>query len=618
MKKFLIILGAIGALVVAAAAVFIATLDLNRYRPQILKQIKQATGKEARIGRISMTWNNGLAARADALALYDAGDAEPDAAVESLMAGLEWAPLLRKEVRVSGIQIVRPQLTVEKLRDGSVVVAGIRPPQSASGKSAAAQSPSAVSAAGAAFSVGSIRIEDATIRYRDLSGPSVLDVTVSQLDAEARNVSLRGPVQFSARAAVFGKAQNLSLEGSLTPPQGASSPGRLENFSLRLDLGTVDLDALSRAVPAVASTGLTRVEGDLQAQIQRLELEPSRMAQAKARVTLQKGAVSLSQVALPLEDVELDAALQGGGAEVSNLSARLAGGTLQFQGSIKDLTGRADSVFRATVRDLSVGKLAKAASPQAPRLEGRLALDFQGRASGLEAQRLTQSLAGQGRLALKDGVLVNSNLLRTIVEKISKIPGVGESAISRIPPQYLAKVNEPSTILRPFEMPFAVQQGRVFFEQMAVPTEMFLIAGSGSVGFDRSLALQAAIVLDPGFSKALQIAAPPTQYLADANGQIAIQAAIEGTPPAVSVRPNLDAALQRVGQQVVSDLLQKKDPKEILSNLLGGPASQQQTPASAEPTQGIPVDPAPQEQAPQQSREEAFVGLLASALKKNE
>ncbi len=127
MKKFFLILAVFVGVLLIAAAVFIATFDLNRYRPQILEQIQKATGKEARIGRLGLAWKGGLAARVDQVALFDAGDAEPDASLDYATVRVALKPLLRKEVQVSGVVVSGPQLTVERLADGTLSVAGIRP-----------------------------------------------------------------------------------------------------------------------------------------------------------------------------------------------------------------------------------------------------------------------------------------------------------------------------------------------------------------------------------------------------------------------------------------------------------------------------------------------------------
>lgn len=629
MKKALIVLAVLLAVLAAGAAAFIATFDLNRFRPMILREIKNATGKEARIGRLGLAWKGGLAARAEGLALFDKGDEEPDAALDYALVRVQIAPLLRKQVRVTGVWIVGPRLVIEKFPDGSLSVAGIRPPSGAAfatergGPVQQARSVDGSAALVGGFLVDSVQIQDGKFRYIDRTSPEALDVTISDFDADVKNVSLKGPVSFAARASVFGSKQNLAIGGRVTPPDG-NEAAVVDHFTLQADLGAIDLRQFSDSVPSVRAAGLRSLDGMLKASVDRLALDPAGMAGAQAAVTLKDGAVSLASVPLPVESIQLEASLQNGAAEVKNLSARFAEGTLQFSGTVNDLPRRAVSTFRASARELSIGKLARAANPRVPRLEGHVSLDFEGRAQGLNGPAVTHSLWGQGRLAMKDGVLVNSNLLRTVVDKLAQIPGVGKAAISRIPPQYLRKLDEPNTVLRPFETPFAVREGRLFFDRLQIPTDLFVLAGAGSVGFDRSIAMQAAIFFDPGLSKALAAAAPPTQYFANAQtGQLEIQLSIQGVPPNVQVIPNLDAALQRVGQQVVGDLLSKKDPKDILSGLLNGgvtPQQQAQQQAAA-PVQGggIPIEPEPSQQPQQQSQstEDALLGLLTNALNKD-
>ena len=60
MKKFLLILGALLLIAVVAAAIFIMTFDLDKYRPVVTDQLQKALGYPVQMEHVGLSWRDGL------------------------------------------------------------------------------------------------------------------------------------------------------------------------------------------------------------------------------------------------------------------------------------------------------------------------------------------------------------------------------------------------------------------------------------------------------------------------------------------------------------------------------------------------------------------------------
>ena len=256
MKKILIILGVLVLIGVIALAVFLATFDVDRYRPMVVKQISTAIGRPVRLEHISLAWHDGVSLELKNLAVEpDSAGTEPPAQVENVHLVVRLLPLLKRNIQVASVSVVRPRLHVERGADGLIKVEGLYPLPSkpASAAQPAGATPSASTALPLLISM--VQIEDGTIRVNDKSTQPPLDLTIQEINVDLRNISLLPPgsvqlKRFSAKLAggtvtadgtiqnLFTKpevafqaqAQNLALE-NLVPASNPSEPTLRGNFS---------------------------------------------------------------------------------------------------------------------------------------------------------------------------------------------------------------------------------------------------------------------------------------------------------------------------------------------------------------------------------------------------
>jgi len=194
MKKTLIALGILSLVVAVGLTIFVATFDVDRYRPQVVQAIQSAVGRPVRIEKLGLNFNGGISIQVKGFAI------EPMIQADSISAALRLLPLLRRDLQMGSVAVVRPKIFVERRPDGTINLTElIPPPATQKTGSRPAQGGAALS-----FLIGVIRVEDGTIHVRDASQSKPLEATLEHVEVTIKNVSLPQPMNVEARAALAG------------------------------------------------------------------------------------------------------------------------------------------------------------------------------------------------------------------------------------------------------------------------------------------------------------------------------------------------------------------------------------------------------------------------------
>jgi hypothetical protein len=602
MKKLFVALAVLLGLVVIGVGIFVATFDLDRYRPMVVEQMQKALGKPVSIERLSLGWRGGaavlmrgLTVRADA-----AADAPPVIQVDTVSAVARLLPLLRRKVEIVSVVILRPQVHVLRDAQGRINLTGaaVAASPAAAPSQAKSQAPAHAEAKVQTeqasrrappvdLHIERFTVEDGSLRWTDAMTQPPTDVTIDQLEAVLTDVTAEH-FGFKARAAAFAPAPNVTVQGRCTLPSGGTL-GALEQVRLETDLSQWRLDMLQRALPALANQpALTQqsLAGRLLVTMERLPFDPAQLADAAAAVQFEGGRLVVPSLAVPLEGVALQATVRANRLEITQAGATLAGGTIGATGSIAPLTGVPQLHLRVTVERLPLGQIVVAQQPEAPHLRGVLSASFDGTALGLAGPQLLSSVSGAGRVQLQDGVIENLNILRLVLDQLSLLPGLSQRIEAKLPESYQQKLSERDTRLLPLDQPVTVTNGELALPDLRAGTEMVDVNGTLTTSLVQPAFSDAVTLsIEPQLSEALVRSVDQFQGLVNANGRIEIPATVQWprNPPLL---PDVQYVAQRLittqVQESLGDLLRKTLERE---GLLNEP--------SAQPTQPSPAPSGP-------------------------
>lgn len=559
MKKFFLILGCIVVLLFVAAGIFLATFNINRYKPLLAREIEKKLNTRVELGNLSLGFGNGLAAKLGFLK-------SPFLSVGASTFNLEIGPLLRKEIRISSVQISNPDVKIIKKADGSLNIGGFE-----TGTTASAPSVSAPSSPGPAANIAikSVKISNAHVVYEDQSVTPVRSFEIKDIDVTVQNFALDKSFPFLVKAAVYSiGGQNVQVQGQMSLPSGGQK-GSLQNVLIQTSLGELDLKQLAAILPQANAPQLpAQLAGEIEANIQRLDLDPGLLNQSSVELKLRDGLIRMPRLKSALEKITLDSEWKQGTLNVRQLRADFAGGHLQMEGAAQNIFQNAALSFHSFFRDIVIGELLQNAAPNAPRLEGHLTVELQGQAQGITWESVSHTLNGNGRILLKDGVVSNFNLLREVIQKISIIPGAETVIQNNFPKAYERSLQENNTLLQPIDQPVEIRNGIFVFNPLLLRTDVMVMQGAGQVGLDKSLIADANLFMNAEISAALAGIVRPLQSLMNERGEILIPVHIEGVLPGVRLLPD--------GQYLAARLL-GGGTQNLLQNLLKPSSEQTET-----------------------------------------
>lgn len=377
MKKLLVILFVLILLAAGGIAVFIATFDADRYRPLVVEQLEKSLGRPVALQHIRLAWRNGIAAEFHGLSIAgDSAAALPLLELESASALVRLTPLLRKQVEIVSVELMRPSVHVARDAQGKINLLGLA--AVASPASAAAQ-PTGKDRPPVSFNIGSVRLSQGIIHWTDALAQPVAELTLKAVDVTVRNIAPQRPMDIAVKAAIGGEGQNVQFTGKVLPPSG-DQPGFVREGNL--DIQEVPLVLFLPKPPP----GSPEPEANLTT---RLSLEAPALSGVQALwQSSGQGTVKLTEV------------------KVRNLNILRA--VFDKFSMLPGLTQRLESRLPAEYQDkLNATDTAFAPITLPVKLEnGSLLLDE------VVLQSDTGSLSGQGKIGLIDQSVVLSSTLR--------------------------------------------------------------------------------------------------------------------------------------------------------------------------------------------------------------
>ena len=233
LRVFALILGVL-LLVIASAALFLARVDPNDYKARLIAKVHAATGRTLIIdGPLKIAFWPQLQLETGAVQLGNApgfGDS-PMVAVKKVHVAVATWPLLFKRVEMDRVQINGLTVNLGKDADGRTNWEDLA-------KSDGAESAPNRSARLAAFAVGGVDIQDATVNLQDAS--TGRELHLNSLNVQSGPLSLGAPVSVKLTTEV--NATKPTLDGTF----GVESTITYDLAATRYDVKPVQLAATLR------------------------------------------------------------------------------------------------------------------------------------------------------------------------------------------------------------------------------------------------------------------------------------------------------------------------------------------------------------------------------------
>jgi len=254
MKALKYVLWAVGGLVllaIIAIAIVAATFDPEKYKPEIVKLVKDRTGRTLAIdGKIGLAFFPKIGAAVDKVSLSEPRSDKVFARVGDARVAVALIPLLSKQVVVDRVTLSGLAVDLVRYKDGRTNFDDLTGAPSKPGEPSRAPAPAE---AAPVIDIGGIALKDADIGWRDERDGT--ELRVSKLNLETGRIASGVPGKLSLSGHVEGPQPKMKLDVAL------ATGYRVDFQTLATALSGLDLKASGDA-PGLAGFEAT-AKGDV-------------------------------------------------------------------------------------------------------------------------------------------------------------------------------------------------------------------------------------------------------------------------------------------------------------------------------------------------------------------
>jgi AsmA protein len=242
-------------LVVGGVIAYVAaTFDPNKYKPQIVQEVKEKTGRTLKLdGDIKLSFFPRIGASLGKASLSEHDSNQEFAAFDDLHVAVALIPLLSKQVVVDGIEVTNLRAHLTRLKNGKTSIDDLTTPSLAQSAPQAQES----TAQPVAIDIDHITIKNADIGYTDDAVGSKYEL--SQLDLTTGRVALGVPTKIELSGHIQSDSPKFDLDLTLD----TTLTFDLDKQQYRLD----GIDFRTNGVAPGISDLVATAKGDVDAQL---------------------------------------------------------------------------------------------------------------------------------------------------------------------------------------------------------------------------------------------------------------------------------------------------------------------------------------------------------------
>ncbi len=585
-------------IIIAAIGIFIffKTVDLNKFKAQILTQASSALGTNVAMEDLSfqLSWENGFTLKGENISV----DGHPDFSQEKFLKLKEVnlqldvrALILNRQIVITHIVLTSPQINLVRNKNGEInaqklivkeepkpspaLSHALIPPEEtdppADTQSAAPAPRTEEKSSAAALKplpvpdifIHSIVIEKGTVLWSDQMMEPPMQIALNDIDLKMTDFSFNKDLPVELDLSFLSSKDNVKAKGFL---RIAKETGEifLKNCEAKINLSTIFLEEVLKIFPQLAAAGIEGpMEGQITAKVSELTAGSQGLLKLASEINFKGGQLKIKQLASALEGISALITVSESDVNIENVNASLAAGTLTARGELKDYLKAQQFTFDAQMDGVLVERLIDQRTLPA-QAKGKLKGNFNVEGTGFTLDAFKQSLKGTGHVEMADGKLINLNVLNLIVEALSIIPNAKEKIDQNLPQQYKDILESPNTILNKVTADMTLQGDTVVVKPVEVEAQGFLMQGSAEVNFEQNISAQAALVMAEDLSQAMVQAVPELSYMLDEEKQIYIPfTPYQGPVSGFKMRPDMAYIGEHAVKSVIEEQIEQNVPEEL-------------------------------------------------------
>lgn len=523
--------------------IFIKTLDVNKYKPQITEELKKVLGREVEVGNIDayLTMKPGIVIELKYLQIAEDPqfDKESFMRIKTIKCDVDLQAFLKTRIiNVTNISIESPQINLIRNESGVFNYQGIidhvaasqTPPKEAADTEVAAkpqiQEKLSSMIGVPILIVKTIELIDGNVHYQDKMPATAMNFPLNNIDLNVKDFSLDQPFMIETALSVFSAEQNIQGNGQVQLDLTHQSVV-MNRLNFKSDLAKLSPALLKQGIAALAPVHFDgNIKGKISASIDELKAGSAGVTTLKLNLQLAEGEMKLKEIFSPFTQMNVNVDMDETDLMVKDLSTGFASGKISAQGRLADYYKTQKPSFTIDMDQIQLDQVVDPALLPA-KVEGKISLQLSAQAQGLAPEQLKSSLTGNGKFALLEGRIKDINILKTILDKMTALPAVGgvyvgEEIINRLPESYIDRLKIKDTIIDNCQTALQFVNGAVQFNDLNIQSRGIHVWLSGQIDLDQNMELNGQASLDQELSASIVSSQETFSYLLNENKEIAV------------------------------------------------------------------------------------------------
>lgn len=577
LKILLISIVILISLLLTAGIIFIKTFDLNRFKPQIISQANKALNRRVNFEKMSLSFSlrRGINLKISNLLISDESAFEKNdfLAVKDIFVAIDVLKyIFKKEVNVTNVLIDSPSMTIIRQKDGIVnVQTSVQSVQA--GKESATFPRLKPPLAIPAILISSLNVSNGAVTFIDHSFEPPLRLGISDVRFSMSKISLTESFPFIAEAAILNDKRNIKLEGKASIDLKTNEI-TISEVKGTLELSDIRMEKIPVAFPMTKGAVFPEsLKGKAQILIKNLTAGPNGLIGLTADIVLNDGVLRFKEMALPIENVAMNVNITEKKIIFDKASLVIGKGKITASGAIDNYLAAQEYNIDADAQNLKLQDLlAQDKSPV--KVEGLASAKMKLKGQGFTPQALQSTLSGEADISIVQAMLKDLNVFRTVLDKISVIPGLAQRIEAGLPQAFKQKLTQPDTVLSDIKLPVTLENGRLLTKDAALGAEEFMFKGNIETGFDGSYFLEGSFLIPQEISASMVARLPELQYLLNESKQIYIPLKISGKAGNPKFKVDAEYIAKRVFTNQATEQLFKAIDKALGTKENTNPAEQ--------------------------------------------
>jgi len=353
---------------------------------------------------------------------------------------------------------------------------------------------------------------------------------------------------FLVEAAVLSANKNLKVKGNLRFDLKTNEM-TVTDLQALSDLSGIPMEKIPLSFPMIKGETLpSQVGGILGISLQQLTASSRGIAFSPADVSWSEGSMKFKDIPASFTGLSLLGVVNEKKIIVTKLDGAVGQGRINGSGVINDYLMLQDFDIEAVFKDLNAQDLIP--SDKTPvKAEGVISAKLKCKGKGLSTDALKETLSGSVDLTVVSAKLKDINVLRTVLDKISLIPGLTQKIEAGLPGSYRKILTQEDTVLSDMYLSMDIAGGRLTLKDASLGANDFQYKGNGELGFDGTYALDGSFLIPAELSARMVDSVSELGYLLNEEKQIYIPLKVSGKVGELKFKVNIEY----ISKKIVTD-----------------------------------------------------------------